>query len=100
MEELKDIIIRALADIGRISDYLYQQKLGKAYENLNSTLGMLMNLTDTLFALSNEGMINLDRQRWTNNLTLSMQAMEDKDGVLLADILVFEIGEQLQELIQ
>lgn len=100
MEELKEIILRTLEDIGKVSDLLYQQKSSKAYENLNNTLVKLMNLTETLFALSKEGRINLDRQRWNDNLTLAMQAMEEKDNVLLADILVFEIAGQLQEIIQ
>ena len=100
MEELKVIIQQTMEDIGRVSDFFYQQKSSMAYENLESILVKLMNLTETLFALSNEGRINIDGQRWSDNLTIAMQAMEEKDNVLLADILVFEIAGQLQEIMQ
>ncbi len=100
MGGLQDKIIRTLDDIGRVSDYLYQQKLNKGYESLNNTLENIMELTDTLFTMSKEGKIDFDTQRLIENLTAAVNAMEDKDGVLLADILVFDIAGQLQEIVQ
>lgn len=98
MDELKNNIRLVLTEIDKVSDYLYQQKVNKAYESLNGLLGNIMDLTDRLFSLSKAGMLQFDSQNLLGSLTGAMEAMEEKDSVLLADILVYEIAGQLRGL--
>ncbi|HKL80621.1 MAG TPA: hypothetical protein VJ888_09340 [Mobilitalea sp.] len=96
MRELSEQIESIIREIEEVSDYLYQQKMTKGYELLNSTLGNIMNIADELFAMTKENLINFDMQRLFGVLSSAMQAMEIKDSVLLADILVYEVSGQLQ----
>ena len=98
MKEIREQIESIIHEIEVVSDYLYQQKVTKGYEILNSTLEKIMGIADKLFAMTKENLIDFDMQRLFGTLTSAMQAMEVKDNVLLADILVYEVAGQLQEI--
>jgi hypothetical protein len=91
------LVIREIVDV---TDELYQEKLNQGYNKLNNTLSNIINLADELFALSKENKIEFNEQRFLGNLTNAMKAMEEKDTVLLADILVYDISRQLLEIIE
>lgn len=93
-------IEKVIGELEIISDYLYQQKPDKGYEHLNNTLGQIVNIVDQLYILVQEQDLEYDTKRLLNGLTAAMEAMEAKDEVLLADILVYEIGGELLELIK
>lgn len=93
-------IEKVIGELEIISDYLYQQKPDKGYEYLNNTLGQIVNIVDQLYILVQEQDLEYDTQRLLNGLTAAMEAMEAKDEVLLSDILVYEIGGELLELIK
>lgn len=96
---LTEQIRLVIREIVEVSDCLYQEKLNKGYEKLNITLNNIMKLADSLFHLSKENKLNFEEDRFVGNLTSAMKAMEEKDSVLLADILFYEIGGQLLEVI-
>lgn len=96
IEQIENVI----GDLEIISDFLYQQKPDKGYERLNITLGQIVNIVDQLYILVQEQHLEYDTQNLLNSLTAAMEAMEAKDEVLLADILVYEIGGELLELIK
>ena len=98
MRELREQIKSIMHEIGEVSDYLYQQQVTKGYELLNGTLGKIMIIADKLFTMTKENLIDFDMQRLFGSLSSAMQAMEVKDSVLLADILVYEVAGQLQEI--
>ena len=98
MKELIEQIESIIREIEDVSDYLYQQQVTKGYDILNSTLGKIMDIADKLFAMTKENLIDFDMQRLLGTLTSAMQAMEVKDSVLLADILVYEVTGQLQKI--
>ena len=98
MREIRKQIESIINEIEVVSDYLYQQKITKGYEILNSTLGKIMDIADKLYTMTKENLIDFDMQRLFGTLTSAMQAMEVKDSVLLADILVYEVGGQLKEI--
>ena len=98
MRELREQIESIISEIEEVSDYLYQQEATKGYKILNSTLEKIMGIADRLFAMTKENTIDFDMQRLFGALTSAMQAMEVKDSVLLADILVYEVAGQLQEI--
>ncbi len=97
---LKEQIRQVISEIVEVTDDLYQERLNQGYNKLNSTLGKIMELADKLFTLSRENKLVFEEQRFLGNLTSAMKAMEEKDSVLLSDILVYEIGGQLLELIE
>lgn len=98
MRELKKLIQQVIQEICEISDYLYQQKTAKGYEALNGTLEKIMNIADRLFSISGNNPDFFDGPTLVESLSFAMKAMEEKDSVLLADILVYEIAGQLQEI--
>jgi hypothetical protein len=97
---LREQIESIIREIEEVSDCLYQQQVTKGYELLNSTLGKIMDISDKLFAMKKENLIDFDIQGLFETLTSAMQAMEVKDSVLLADILVYEVAGQLQDIIK
>ncbi len=96
---LTEQIRLVIREIVEVADCLYQEKLNMGYEKLNITLNNIMKVADSLFALSKENKLSFEEKRLIENLTNAMKAMEEKDSVLLADILVYEIGGQLLEVI-
>ncbi len=97
---LKEKIRLIIREIVEATDDLYQEKLNQGYQKLNNTLGNIMNLAEELFALAQQNQIVFDEQRYLSDLNNAMQAMEDKDSVLLSDILVYDLAGQLLELIE
>lgn len=98
MEKDGCIILRLISRIQEVSDLLYQQKLKKGYDLFNTVIGELTVAVDSLLTGSEGCYEGFDGQRFLVNLSEAMKAMENRDSVLLADILTYEIIGQLQEL--
>jgi hypothetical protein len=98
MKEINNHINQTIEEINEVSSYLYQQKLNQGYTKLNITLGNIMSVLDEIFSYTKDNNISFDENRLNTNLMLAMGALEEKDSVLLADILVYEIAEQLKEI--
>ena len=98
MDTLQMDIRNIILEIEETTTYLYQQKLSLGYEKLNSLWNKLLVFVENISNKKQLYNIRMDEQRLTDNLTFSMEAMEDKDYVLLADILVYEIAEQLNSM--
>ncbi len=98
MKEIKNNLNEIIHEINDVSNYLYQQKLNQGYTKLNVTLANITNVVDDVYLYMKENNLAFDENRLVSNLTLAMKAMEGKDSVLLADILVYEIAEQLKEI--
>lgn len=86
-------------EITEVTNYLYQQKPSEAYKKLDGLLGNIMTVIDKLYSYKATGIISFDENTFVNALTSAMNAIEEKDGVMLADILTFEISAQLNEII-
>lgn len=84
MEENSGII----KELGEIIEYLHQQKTKQAYDILNLTIGKLVNIIQTIEASNNtaESIENFNKV-----LLQCVEAMEDQDSVLLADLLEYEV---------
>lgn len=94
-KNVMDVIIK----IEEITDLLYKQEKRLAYSKLNNAIADLSSLIDQLFQLSSQNeLINFDIHSMVSKLGEALQAMQDEDNVLLADILQYEIKEQLQEI--
>lgn len=73
----------------QITDLLYQENVTPAYMRLAAVLPQM---EDIIMQLDEEA-----QQELTEKLQSSLGAMEDGDNTLLADILQYEILEQLKE---
>jgi hypothetical protein len=99
MIEIAERINRILEEIAQVTDMLYQQKLNEGYEKLNGTLTNLINVTEKIFEYKQHNSITFDENKFIGGLSQAMNAMELKDSVLLADILLFEIAKQLKDML-
>jgi hypothetical protein len=97
MNDLHIRISQVISELNDITELLYQQKAKEGYILLNGTIGKIMNIIDAIYQLKVKREIFFDDKRMLNNLKTAMEAMENKDNVLLADILSYEIAEQLKE---
>ena len=100
MNNLQMQVSQVINEINDITELLYQQKRIDGYALLNDALGKIMNIIDSIYQLRTEREIPFDDNRLINNLKTAMEAMENKDNVMLADILSYEIAEQLKESIE
>jgi DNA repair ATPase RecN len=98
MNEIKSQIEQVIQGLNEVTNNLYQQKIHAGYENLNSTLINLTDLMNVLYPYVKENNIELNELKLNNNLLSAIQAMEQKDNTLLADILTYEIIEQLNDI--
>jgi len=93
-------IKRILCDIDIVTDALYRQDVKPAYEKLNPLLSGLTLLLDQIYQeLNVNNAMDFDFNHIMLKLSEALQAMEERDTVLLADILKYEIAEQLNEYI-
>lgn len=97
MQEIKHKINQINEELKEISVCLYQQKLHEGYSKLNNTLVSIIDSLDGILSYARENNILMDEKRLNENLNAAMLAMEDNDAILLADILTYEITEQLKE---
>jgi len=92
MKKIEDIINY----ISHVTKLFYQNKLHEGYQELERLITII---DDTLLELSEDEFSKLERNKITTVLTDAMNAMEQQDSLLLADILEYELKEIFQELI-
>lgn len=97
MENLKNSIKEIIQTIQNTTKLFYQQKNQEGFAALDATLDTLMKgVSDILIyhkgkeELINENMLNVV-------LTEAMKALEQKDTILLSDILIYEVNDMLEE---
>ncbi len=82
-----------------ISNLLYQQNQNEAFSQLLVLINELSILSTHLFGQENEDILsNVEQNRLLSTLNEAMNALEKKDGVLLADILNYDLTDLLNEL--
>lgn len=77
-----------LEKLNETVEALYQQDISKGYSELDMLLGAI---TDAL----QRGELNVELESFNVILRKAMEAMEEKDMVLVADILNYELRECL-----
>jgi hypothetical protein len=98
MDNLRKKIEIALSDIDLVTDYLYKQEVSLGYQKLNSFISIITEVINLVFAYkSQQNDFKFDENKLIGNLTEAMNAMENKDTILLADILEYEIKEQFHD---
>lgn len=101
MSQQKDIVIKSVKEIEEVVELFYQQKLQEALAKFEGVIGGMMTVIDTLFTFraEHEGFV-FDEAKITNTLKDAMGALEDRDMVLLADILQYDYLEYMNELLE
>ena len=99
MSRQKEIVESTIEDIKDTVDLFYQQKDSEALKKFEIVIGGMMNSMDALVEYRNDNeSFEFDEQRISNTLTEAMNALQDGDLVLLADILQYDFLEYMQEL--
>lgn len=101
MNQQKDIVAKSVTEIEEVVELFYQQKLQEALDKFQIVIGSIMIAIDALFTFKaeHEGFA-FDEVKITNTLKDAMNALEDKDMVLLADILQYDYLEYMNELLE
>lgn len=99
MSQEKELIQTTMTDLQETIDLFYQQKKKTALKKLDTVLGELMTAVDTLFAYKAQHPdFPLDEVKLTESLKDAMNALQDGDHVLLADILQYDFLEYMEEM--
>lgn len=99
MKDLKKEIETVINDLDSIVEMFYQQKVQEAYSELNTALGKIMEITEVVqnyAAQNSDKEINMDIL--LNALKETLSAMEERDVVLVADVLKYEVIEKLNDI--
>jgi molecular chaperone GrpE (heat shock protein) len=96
---VKEMVMEAIDSIEQVADLFYQQKDKDGYEILEGTLNLLVLLFDKLVN-NKDVLVNISEEQFNANLAEAMRALEKKDTILLADILKYEIGEMLNDIVK
>ena len=96
----KELVKNTLEDVKESIELFYQQKTGEALQQFEGVLGKVMTMVDTLFAYKeNHEDFPLDEEKVKSALTEALGALEEKDMILLADIIQYDFVEYVEELV-
>lgn len=97
---MKELLLKTIEEIERVTDYFYKQHNQTGYSELDQVITDISLTIDKIFKYRSEKQtINFDEQKLIDTLTEAMNAMEGKDTILLADILQYDLLEQFQDII-
>lgn len=91
MAELKDLLNEMINDIEEITDLFYQQQVIKGNEKMIPFIQKMTKAVDQMAIID-----GFDSDALLEKLKEALDAMEDKDYVLLGDLMQYEIAEQLK----
>lgn len=101
MPELKDMLRVAINDVKSTTDLFYQQKEHDAYVKFNTTIESISSVVEKLFIMYNETAFpEFSQENLMLNLNNAMNAMQEKDAILLADILQYDLLEQFENILK
>lgn len=100
MSAEKELVENTLGEVRESVDLFYQQKTGEALQQFDVVLGKVMTMVDTLFAYKeSHEEFPLDEEKVKSALTEALGALEEKDMILLADIIQYDFMEYVEELL-
>lgn len=96
MSNLKDWIISVVILFEEAATLFYQQKSQEAYAKLLQGIDELTIIIGKLDEIPVNDSLNIDKNKLLNTLMEAMHALEDRDTVLIADILQYDLVDQLK----
>ncbi len=101
MSDRREIVKQAIGSIEITSELFYQQNIQEGYSQLEQTLAILSGLADLLYAEDADSVdCQIDSSRFSAILSDALGALEQKDTVLLSDILQYDLKELLEDSLQ
>lgn len=98
MDILKKKIVIAKQSIDETTDLFYQNKTNEGYKRFEDTITVLTDTINNIFEYKNQGYdIGIEEPHLVEVLTNAMNAMEEKDALLLSDILNYELKELFEQ---
>ncbi len=92
MGNMRVRIEEAISSIEQTTDKFYQNKTEDGYNQLGETISILTETINEIYEYKMQGNeIGIDENALVEVLTEAMNAMENKDMLLLADILQYEL---------
>lgn len=99
MEGLKEQVGKAVKEIDDVVEMFYQQKTQEAYLQLDPVLGRLMDtLTSVITYAQEHPEAGIDVESLTEALKEALSAVEERDAILMADVLKYEVIEKLEDI--
>lgn len=99
MEGLKEQVGKAVKDIDDVVEMFYQQKTQEAYLQLDPVLGQLMDTLASVITYAQEHPeAGIDVESLTEALKEALSAVEERDAILMADVLKYEVIEKLEDI--
>lgn len=97
MENLNELIEISITKIEEVTDLFYQHKDHEGYLRLDEIIGHLMKLAEGLKEIVEEKP-DINVQEFLDILTEAMNALEERDTVLLSDIMQYDLTDQLNSI--
>jgi hypothetical protein len=95
--EYKISIEEVLKEIEIVTESFYQQKNNIGYQKLVSLIDTLAGVADMIAELEQRALLHEKIGRFTTSLNDAVEALLNKDTILLADILRYDISDILKE---
>lgn len=100
MGNIREQIAQNINEIDEVVEMFYQQKTQEAYTKLDPVLGNLLASVDAAVAYQQEhAEIELDVNGLAEALKEALAAIEEKDAILMADVLKYEVIEKLEAIL-
>ncbi|MBU5477771.1 hypothetical protein KQI69_00970 [Eubacterium sp. MSJ-13] len=99
MSEQKELVLKVLSDVSDTVDLFYQQKDNEAFQRFSGVLLEMTEAIDTLatYKSEHEG-FEFDEQKVCSILKDAMEALQNADSVLLADVLQYDFVEYMEQI--
>ena len=93
----RDLVSSAIKAIDATSGLFYQQNIQAGYTQLEQTLSILSELANSLYiTVEGDEELSIDGDRFNSILTDAMNALEQQDTILMADILQYDLKALLE----
>ena len=98
MVTIKNSIMEAMQQIEQTTTLFYQQKNDEGFQQLEKTLSILMQTVQQLENYKSEGNeLPIDTQKLNTILFNALNVMNQKDMIMLSDILIYDLNKALEE---
>ncbi len=101
MEDMKNCLQAAITSIEITSKYFNQNKVPEGYKQLEDTIAKIDHIIYAVSTYRQQGLeIEINEVELMGSLQEAMTALENKDTLLLSDILEYEVKELLERSLQ
>lgn len=100
MDKFQDSIITAISKIEENCKLMYQYKYNEGNQKIIDTISSILNVIDNIDLINNRSNSEIINLKSLNDFLLRAQeALENKDYVLYADILYYDISDIFKNLL-